>query len=66
MTRKGAKAGGRPGPDVETGVEEWEGSMRNGRGSGKMKSNKAEVALGGQHTGAILTLGHESVGMEQD
>ena len=51
---------------VETVGLEWARSMRNAWCSGEMHRYHAELRLRRQHTGAQLTLRHESVGIEQD
>ncbi len=53
-------------PAVETGVLEWASSLRNAECSGQMHRYNAELRLRREHTGALLTLRHESVGIEQD
>ena len=58
--------GAQPRSAVETGVLEWARSMRNAWCSGEMHRYHAELRLRRQHTGARLTLMHESVGIEQD
>ncbi len=60
------KPGDQPGRAVETGCLELERSMRNARCSGEMHRYRAELRLRRQHTGSILTLRHESAGIEQD
>ena len=55
-----------PHPAIETGILEWKRSMRNAWCSGEMHRYHAELRLRRQHTGAQLTLMHESVGIEQD
>ncbi len=53
-------------PAVETGDLECARGMRNAWCSGEMHRYHAEPRLRRQHTGAQLTLRHESVGIEQD
>ncbi len=60
------KSGAQPPPAVETDGLEWARSMRNAWCSGEMHRYHAELRLRRQHTGAQLTLKHESVGIEQD
>ncbi len=55
-----------PSPAVATGVLEWARSRRNAWCSGEMHRYHAELRLRRQHTGALLTLKHESGGVEQD
>ncbi len=55
-----------PCPAVEPGVLEWARSMRNAWCGGEMHRYHEELGLRRQHTGALLTLRHESVGIEQD
>ena len=55
-----------PHPAIETGILEWKRSMRNAWCSGEMHRYHAELRLRRQHTGAQLTLRHESVGIKQD
>ncbi len=52
--------------DVEHCGRELERITRNARCSGEMHRNRAELRLRRQHTGSILTLRHESAGIEQD
>ncbi len=58
--------GAQPHPAVETGDLECARGMRNAWCSGEMHRYHAEPRLRRQHTGAQLTLRHESVGIEQD
>ncbi len=51
---------------VGTGGLEWARSVRNAWCSGEMHRYHAERRLRRQHAGALLTLRHESVGIEQD
>ncbi len=64
--RQREKAGAKPRRAVETGCLGLERSMRNARCSGEMHRCRAELRLRRQHTGSILTLRHESAGIEQD
>ena len=61
-----SNVGAQPRPAVETGGLEWARSMRNAWCSGEMHRYHAELRLRRQHTGAQLTLRHESVGIKQD
>ncbi len=58
--------GANPCPAIETGALEWKRSMRNAWCSGEMHSYHAEPRLRRRHAGFLLTLKHESVGIEQD
>ncbi len=66
LSRPDKKEGAQPPPAVETDGLEWARSMRNALCSGEMHRDHAELRLRRQHTGAQLTLKHESVGIEQD
>ncbi len=55
-----------PHPAVETEELEWARSQRNAWCSGEMHRDHEELRLRRQHAGALLTLKHESVGIEQD
>ncbi len=61
-----SNGGAQPQPDVETGDLECARGMRNAWFSGEMHRYHAEPRLRRQHTGAQLTLRHESVGIEKD
>ncbi len=63
---QGENGGVRPLPAIETGALEWKRSMRNAWCSGEMHRYHAEPRLRRQHAGFLLTLKHESVGIEQD
>ncbi len=58
--------GAQPRTAVETAGLEWARSMRNAWCSGEMHRYHAEPRLRRQHTGALLTLRHESAGIKQD
>ncbi len=66
LAGQGKIAGDKPPPAVATDGLEWARSMRNAWCSGEMHRYHAEIRLRRQHTGAQLTLKHESVGIEQD
>ncbi len=51
---------------VDTGMLEYGCRWRNVWCSGEMHRYHAELRLRRQRTGALLTLRHESVGIEQD
>ena len=61
-----SNSGAQPRTAVETVRLEWARGMRNARCSGEMLRDRAELRLRRQHAGALLTLMHESVGIEQD
>ncbi len=61
-----SKRGAKPRPAVGTAGLEWARSARNAWCSGEMHRYHAELRLRRQRTGALLTLRHESVGIEQD
>ena len=65
LSSQRSNRGAQPLSAVETGGLEWARSMRNARCSGEMHRYHAELRLRRQHTGARLTLRHESVGIEQ-
>ncbi len=58
--------GGTTHTDVETAWLEWARRRRNAWSSGEMQRYNAEPRWRRQHTGALLTLGHESAGIKQD
>ncbi len=58
--------GAQPRAAVGTAGLEWARSARNAWCSGEMHRYHAELRLRRQRTGALLTLRHESVGIEQD
>ncbi len=60
------KRGHHPRPAVGTARLEWARSERNAWCSGEMHRYHAELRWRRQRTGALLTLRHESVGIEQD
>ncbi len=60
------KVGAQHRPAVENGFLELERRMRNSGCRGEMHRYNEELRLRRQHTGSILTLRHESVGIEQD
>ncbi len=61
-----SKSGAQHRPAVGTAGLEWARSARNAWCSGEMHRYHAELRLRRQRTGALLTLRHESVGIEQD
>ncbi len=66
MARRRKNVRAQPCPADDEGVLGWAGSMRNAWCSGEMRRYQEELLLRRQHTGALLTLRHEGVGIEQE
>ncbi len=66
MKARSESQGANPGTALGTGWLECRKGRRNAWCSGEMRRYHAELRLRRQHTGAKLTVRHESVGIEQD